>query len=440
MSNAGRILVILVIVILTFSPLGVPLQARGEPKPQVKPSAVLGATEEILAEVGVLRGLEVLHPVKADLQSRAQIEHSLVEDMNEKMTPEEFEAEAKALTMLGLIPKDFKLRDFLIRLLTEQIAGYYRPKTKMLYLADWLALDEQRTVMVHELMHALQDQHFSLERFEEPPKGESDRDLAIHALIEGEATAVMVNYLLKPYKLDIARVPVPISALFEQMQETGDDRSELLRAAPPAIRETLLFPYTQGTQFVQHLLRETSWARVSDAYKNPPESTEQILHPERFVSRDEPKSVRLAPLEPVLGDGWKQRLSDVNGEFGYLVVLAEYIDGEAARRAAEGWDGDRLALYENNQTGTLLLTHLSTWDSVADAVEFTTAYAKRIRHRYAKVTEISGKRAVARIWKTAEGLAYLERRGSDVLVIETNGKLEQVRIKAVSKMLWNDQH
>jgi len=436
MSNSSRILFILLALILILFWTGVPLEAEHGSLPQARPSAVLGATEEVLREVSELRGLKVLGPVKAEIQSRAQIERSLIQQIDEQNTPDEFDAEAKALRMLGLIPQDFKLREFLIRLLTEQIAGYYRPKTKVLYLADWLSLDEQRTVMVHELMHALQDQHFHLERFEDPLKGDSDRDLAIHALIEGEATAVMVNYLLKPHQLDITRIPVPLAALFDQIQLSNNGGGEVLRSAPASIRESLMFPYTYGTQFVQYLLSHASWTRVSEAYKRLPDSSEQILHPDRFVTPDEPTVIKLAPLEPILGRGWKKRLFDVSGEFGYFFILSEFIDREVARQAAEGWAGDQLVLYENSQTGQLLLAHISLWDSVNEAEEFTDGYAQRIKRRYAEVEQMDGKPKLARYWKTMEGLVYVERRGKKVLVIETAGTLPQSRLRMVAQRLW----
>lgn len=435
MSNSP-ILIFLLVTALALSVVSLPLQAEDRRLPQTQPTVVVGATEEILREVSELRGLAVLRPVQAGLQSRFDIERSLIRDLDEKTTPEEFDAETKTLSLLGLIPKDFALRDFLLRLLTEQVAGYYRPKTKMLYLADWLALDEQRTVMVHELMHALQDQHFNLERFENPLRGQSDKDLAIHALVEGEATAVMMDYLLKPHQLTITRLPVPLTQLFEQMQLSGNGGGEVLQTAPAVVRESLLFPYTYGTQFVQYLLTHASWDRVSEAYKAPPDSTEQVLHPERFLTRDAPVEIKLSPLEPILGKEWKKRLFDVSGEFGYFLILSQYLDREPAQAAAAGWDGDQLVLYEDAQKRRLLLAHLSSWDSAAEAEEFTRAYIRRLARRYTRFDDKTGKRELARVWKTSEGVVYLEKRSKEVLVIETAGSLARATLKNAARVLW----
>lgn len=412
--------------------------AKGHQGPQTDSTLILGATDEILRQVSQLRGLAVLHPVEAGFQSRAEIERSLIQDMNERTTPEEFEAQAEALRLLGLIPKDFPLRDFLLRLLTEQVAGYYRPKTKRLYLADWLTLDEQKTVLVHELMHALQDQHFNLERFETSRPGQGDQDLAIHALVEGEAMVVTLNYLLQPRQLDLTRLPAPLSDVLEQIwSHTNEGGSEMLQSAPAVVRESLLFPYIYGTRFVFYLLRHGSWNRVSEAYQSLPDSTEQILHPDRFLARDEPVKITLPPLERTLGHGWRRRLVEVNGEFGYFLILSPYLESELAEEAAAGWDGDQLVLYEEVRNGRLLLAHRSLWDSVAEAQEFARAYVQRLERRYAELDAVIQKRKAVRVWRTSDGVAYLERRGREVLVIETRGTLALATLSNAARALWN---
>src|SRR5947209_12225725 len=124
-----------------------------------KTAAVREATQEVLRETSELRKLPVLRQVRSGAQSREEIEQMLVRNLNESVTPEEMDASEAALRKLGMVPADFQLRPFLIKLLAEQVAGYYDPKTQEFYLADWIDLDGQRPVMAHELTHALQDQH-----------------------------------------------------------------------------------------------------------------------------------------------------------------------------------------------------------------------------------------------------------------------------------------
>lgn len=406
------------------------------PRQTARPN-VLALVQDVLAEVSRLRGLPIRRPVKAGLQSRAEIQRSLREDMNRRIPESEFEAATKALIMFGLVPRDFNYRELLLGILTEQVAGYYRPRTKTLYLADWLTLEEQRAVMVHELTHALQDQHFDLGRFEKSPQGESDRDLAVHALIEGEAMGVMLTYMLKPQGLDFASLPIPLASVFEHLMTMEDERSRVLLSAPRAVRESLLFPYVHGAAFVHYLVRHGSWARVSQAYADPPDSTEQILHPEKFLSRDRPVRIRLAEVRPLLDRSLRRLLRDRNGEFGYRLILRQYLDEATARRAAEGWNGDQFALYEDRRKGHLLLVHLSTWENEAEAREFADAYARRTERRYRRAREVPpGPGASWRLWETEEGDVFLERRGQDVLLVEGLPARWRDRWPRLRRALW----
>jgi hypothetical protein len=405
-------------LILLLSPLMSLPTPRSMREQTARPDA-LSAVEEVLAEVSHLRGLSVRYRVKTGLRSRAEIERYVLENLNTRISPREFDAAAKALIAFGLAPRGFDYRDLLLRILTEQIAGYYHPKTKTLYVADWLTLEEQRLVLVHELVHALQDQHFDLRRFEKGPQGESDRDLAVHALIEGEAMGVMLTYMLKPQGLDMTSIPVPLTLLFEQLRMMEDGRSQALQSAPAAVRESLLFPYTYGAAFVQYLVREGSWTRVSRAYADPPDSTEQILHPEKFLSRDRPIRIHVRDVGALLSRSLRKRLSDRNGEFGYFLILREYLDTPTAKRAAEGWEGDQFVLYEDVRTGHVLLIHLSTWEDDAEAREFTEAYSRRTERRYRMARALPHPPNISgRAWETEAGRVYIERHGADVLIVE----------------------
>src|SRR5678816_4093703 len=148
-------------------------------------AAIVSTTAAMLKETSELRELSILKAVKSGAQSRTDIERMIIKNLDADTTPAEMHAAEVLLRAFGLAPKDFAYRAFLIKLLTEQVAGYYDPKAQQFYLADWIELEGQKPVMAHELTHALQDQHFNLKRFENWPKGDSDAELAAHALIEG---------------------------------------------------------------------------------------------------------------------------------------------------------------------------------------------------------------------------------------------------------------
>src|SRR5947209_5854712 len=254
-------------------------------------AALIAATVDVLKETSEIRQLSILRPVESSTQSRAEIERTLIKNVDEDMAAAQAHASEVALRKLGLAPADFQYRALMIRLLTEQVAGYYDPKTQQFHLADWIDLDGQKPIMAHELTHALQDQHFNLLRFEHWPKGDSDAELAAHALIEGDATLAMALY--------VANNPLRALAFLKSLGSTGLP-SEELDKAPRALRETLLFPYQDGQKWVSGLYRQGGWDRVSKAFTELPQSTEQILHPEKYFAQEPPVKVTLPDVAPVL--------------------------------------------------------------------------------------------------------------------------------------------
>jgi len=398
----------------------------------------LGATGDVLKDVSRIRHLDILQPVKSGVKSHDEIEQSVISDLDESTTPEEFDATSKTLIKLGLIPKGFHLREYVIKLLREQVAGYYEPKTKVFYLASWLPISEQKSVMAHELTHALQDQHFNLRRFERWPKGDSDAELAAHALMEGEATAVMLQYSAEKdgWNLDLAKVPSLTEKMLEQ--DSGDDSAKypVLAGAPMVLKENLQFPYVYGLGFVQGVLKSRSWRQLDDCYAHLPASTKQIMHPDRYLRHDDPVKIQMQDLSQVMGKGWKRADEDVNGEFGYMVLLAQFINKMSARAAADGWSGDRYALYENPTTGDSVLAQYTTWDTAKDAREFFDAYADRSEVRY-NVQRSDKSQPDNCTIETSEGLVYISLRNNDVIVIE--GARSQQQTASLAELLWKSK-
>ena len=390
-------------------------------------ASIEAATEAVLRETSEIRQLPILNRVKSGAQSRSEIERMIMKNLEEDTTPEEMHASEVAFKKLGLAPASFQLRPFLIKLLTEQVAGYYEPKTQEFYLADWIDLDGQKPVMAHELTHALQDQHFNLRRFEHWPKGDSDAEISAHALIEGDASLVMQKYL--------ERNPLRALAFVKSMMTSGTSM-EMFDSAPRALRETLMFPYEQGRNWVSTVQDRGGWEAVSKAFTDLPQSTEQILHPAKYFAHEAPVKINMANIASQLGSDWKRIDYDVNGEWGYYEILSEYIkSGAEAGRASEGWGGDRYAVYENQRTGGVVVAQITAWDTEQDAIEFYDAYAKRTAARYPNSTEANGRPAeTARAWQTSEGSVVMERRGQRVAILE--GAPSNFNRNTLMRMLW----
>ena len=389
-------------------------------------ASIVSTTATILKETSELRELSILRPVKSGTQSRAEIERMIVNNLESETTPAEMHAAELLLRALGLVPPDFAYRPFLVKLLTEQVAGYYDPKAQQFYLADWIELDGQKPVMAHELTHALQDQHFNLKRFENWPKGDSDAELAAHALIEGDATLAMILYMSKN----------PMVAL-GFLRSSQAIESEQFKLAPRALRESLMFPYTEGSAWATQVYKRGGWPMVSEAFKKLPQSSEQILHADKYFAYETPQKVTLPEFRSLLGPTWKRIDYDVNGEWGLYLVLNEFLNNASeSKRAAAGWGGDRFALYETTEPGKTFIAQLTTWDTPLDAKEFFDAYAKRTPKRYAEAAEL--KVIANRIeWQTANGFVAIELRGSRVAILE--GIPAATNADALLRLVWQQQ-
>lgn len=428
-------------------------------------AAIVTTTAEVLKETSEIRELAILRPVRSGAQSRSEIEHMLIKNLNEQMTPAEMHAAEVSLRKFGLAPADFDYRSFMIKLLTEQVAGYYDPKAQEFHLADWLELEGQKPVMAHELTHALQDQHFNLRRFEKWPHGDSDAELAAHALIEGDATLAMMVYMAKN----------PLVALAFGRSLTTGVATEQYDKAPRAMRESLIFPYLQGSEWATQIYRKGGWNMVSNAFTRLPLSSEQILHAEKYFNYERPIKIVLPDVTNLLngtiqqtagniqqsqirrqrGSGtagfppasrrarasrgqnpslppanspqpttaWHRIESDVNGEWTYYLILDQFLSAPAeSKRAAAGWAGDRYGLYEG-PNGQLFLSQLAVWDTENDAREFFDAYVKRTELRYpgAKRIDSAASQAETRNPKFENSLSYSWQTNEGVVVIELHG-------------------
>lgn len=395
--------------------------AGHQAKPQRKAAAIaagntrgapLGVTTAaILKETSQLRELPILHAVKSGAQSRIEIERMVVRNLDEQNTEAQSHATEQAMKKLGMAPPDFQYRTFLIGLLTEQVAGYFDPKQQEFFLADWIDLEGQKPVMAHELTHALQDQHFNLRRFQKWPKGDSDAELAAHALIEGDATLAMRLYMAKNPMVEIA---------FKRTFGSDKTPSTQFKQAPRAMRESLVFPYQEGFDWAAALYKKGGWHAVSQAFSELPQSTEQILHPEKYFAREAPVKIELRDIRAQLGSGWKRIDYDVNGEWNYYLILDQFLNSKSdSKRAAAGWSGDRYEVYESN-AGKVFIVQVSEWDTENEAREFFNAYARRTQLRYAQAqgTESTPSDTYHREWKTTEGAVTLTIAGKRVVILE----------------------
>ena len=255
---------------------------------------LLARTDAVAREVARVRGLPLRRPIPNDVVDREELRRRLIVMAAEDKTKAETSAEGLALARWGMIPLATDYEALLIELLTEQIAGYYDPDTRKLTISKSAGDDAQwaELVLAHEIDHGLQDQAFDLKKFEDVPDSEDDARAARRALVEGDGVALMLEVMLARRGVAVPwSNPQVTDAVEKAMVTPGNDG---LDQAPLAIREAMIFPYRAGFTFVAALRRRQPWSAVDAAFARPPRSTEQILHPERYLADDRPISIEVA--------------------------------------------------------------------------------------------------------------------------------------------------
>jgi hypothetical protein len=382
-------------------------------------AALLRRTDVVAREVARIRGLPLKKPIPNEVVDRDELRARLLKMAAEDKTAAESRAEAFALERWGMIPPGTDYEAMIVDLLTEQIAGYYDTDTKKLTILRTAGddLDAAEMTLAHELEHGLQDQSFDLHRFEDLPASEGDAVAARRALVEGDGIAIMIELMVAHtrVKVDWAN-PELIATIDKSMSASGLDDS--LDRVPLAVRESILFPYRAGLGFVAALRRHQPWSAVDAAFARPPRSTEQILHPERYLADDPPVPIDIRV--PAALPGFAIAHTTVWGELGYgLWLRSQGIDERIAEEAAAGWGGDRVVVLArsgdrrvNKAVGIARLE----WDSEVDAIEAAEAGAKALAAAVVGAT-IDDAPTRMRLFGIDGTVSWIERKGPSLVIV-----------------------
>lgn len=348
-------------------------------------NALLGAlvgfkdvsAQELQDEIAEVGGVPFRSQVPLDYVSRDGLAAYLQDLLNTEYPVERAAAEQRTLVAFDLLEPGTDLRALRAKLLQENIAGFYdeRPGHRRLYAVS----DERRltpanqVILAHELRHALQDQYAEVAGLLPGDVGDfDDRRLALLSLLEGDATLVMERFL---------RRRLPLGGGEEERDLSGFSLpAPLVPDAPAVLRDQLIEPYLAGRDFTLALWRRRGWDGVKAAWQRPPDSTEQVLHPDKFLQREQPLRVELryAP------DGGRLLADGVLGE----LLTRTLLGGPEGNEAAAGWGGD---LYRSwDVSGHTLLVWRSAWDSAADAAEFSAALEGRYRRSHGAARALEG--------------------------------------------------
>jgi hypothetical protein len=377
-----------------------PPRALAQPGPRAAPSdrkaaavappGLLERTDALAKEISALRGLPVKAPIAKEFVDRAELRRRLIAMTTRPKEVAQLERESTLTKHWGMVPRQLDYAAVLLDVLTAQIAGYYDDETKKLTLTDNPELDPEwsELVLVHEIEHALQDQSFALAKFRDLPVGEDDAVAARTALVEGDGVAVMFDVMAmrggQPMPWENAKATQRVA---EALAESTEPEME---GVPLVLREQLAFPYNAGFAFVAALRQQQPWRAIDAAFRRPPLSTEQILHPQLYAQNEAPLPVsklglpapllaklrgpaRAAATGSTTGSTTGAAVETVWGELGFSLFLRSHgVNASTAAAAAAGWGGDRVTVIPLGPSGAGLdelgVARLR-WDSEADARE-----------------------------------------------------------------------
>jgi hypothetical protein len=383
-------------------------QASAQSAPAVDAPSV-SSLRAIEGQVAQIRGLQPLASPDLRLLDHTSLHDYLLGAFDRDYLPNERESDQKELVILGLIQPTDDLVQIQLNLLTDQVVGVYDTSAKSLFVVSDQDVfgPAARITYAHEFNHALQDQHYDLNVVAPKHSSNNDRSMAVHGLIEGDA--IMLQNLWAQQNLTQADLA--------QLARSAAGSDDSLARAPLIIRAELLFPYTDGFNFVQQAYRQggNTYDAIDGIFRSPPESTAQVLHFDKYRDHVHPVEVELGDIATSLGPGWRHVGGGVLGELDTRVLLEQWgISPYEANHVSEGWSGDTWQLVEKN--GRAAMAFRSTWESTAAAGDFFTAFTRSLRVRFpdASVEESSAARQAL---TTSVAATDVQLQGNDVLTV-----------------------
>jgi hypothetical protein len=400
------------------------------------------SVDEILAFVSKDTNLPIVHNIKRKLVSRDEVNRMLREKFDEDAGAKRLQRAEVVLKKFGLLDRDFNLRPFMISLLTEQVAGFYDNKTKTVNLLDWIAPQEQKPVLAHELTHALQDQRVGLAKWsqigldgiaknvrEDNQYIQYDEaDSARDAVAEGQAMVVFLDYSLRETGRTLEKSPELTPHLKDLLSDVGG--SPILARAPLLIQQSLMFPYIEGLSFEDNILvKGGKDAAFSSVLAHPPSSTFEILHPSAYMTHAPVPVLRLPDIHPLIEADYTPYDVGVMGEFDVRILTALFGGEEIADALTPEWRGgiycaaqkrSAVTAEQKSSTASIGLLYESKWKNEDSARSFLRVYAGQLPRKYAKLVRRTADETDAneQIYTTDEGDVLVSIDGTGVFISE----------------------
>ena len=339
-----------------------------------------GQVPTIAAELTQISGMPLRHPVPCQFITRANVKQFLEKRVKEEETPAEQRAEELTLKKFGFVPRDFDLAKNTVDLLTEQAAAFYDYNRKKLFITETDSSEPEEPVLAHELSHALADQSFNLARFIRKGRDSDDGSTARLAVMEGQATWLMSEYVARRAGSSLRDSPQLVKQFANLDDSSDDEQHPVYDKSPLYLRLTLIFPYTKGMLFQNAVLDRDGKKGFAEVFRHPPVSSQQILHPEDYFQGLKPTDPKLPNAH--LPHGYKPLVGGSLGELEHGILLQQAVGKERAAQIAPHWRGCNFELRENKKAGRVVLLYASDWDSASAAHEFFMAYRQAMEKKW----------------------------------------------------------
>jgi hypothetical protein len=369
--------------VLTLGYLACAALALAQTDPRAK--ELCGEANRIAQDLTKISGMPLHHPVPCDFITKEKINEFLNKRVKEVAKPEEIRAEELTLKKFGLVPQDFDLAKNTVDLLTEQAAAFYDYDKKKLFITESTPEDTQEPVLAHELSHALADQNYNLGKFIRQGRKSDDGSTARLAVMEGQATWLMSEYLARKNGQSLKDNP----ALVAMMSNLSDSSGQypVFENAPLYLRLTLVFPYTKGMLFQQAVFQRDGQFGIAEVFRRAPLSTQQIIHPEEYFANRKP--TQPAVPDPHLPHSYKGLVGGGFGELEHGVLLEQYVGKQRAAEIAPHWRGSSFELREDKKAGFVVLLYAVEWDGEDAARQYFAAYREAMGKKWKKLTVTS---------------------------------------------------
>ena len=340
---------------------------------------VFSQIDSIVKVLAQISGLSEMHPVPYGRMSKRQLRTFLTKRIKRTLKPEEIYADELALKMFGFVPDDFDLRQSTVELLTEQAAAFYDYDMKKLFLLEDSSVNAETVTLAHELSHALADQHFHLGNFMDDTPSNDDENLAHSAVVEGQASWLMIAYSLQLAN----RPPVPTPEMLASVEDSGKssmDDFPVLKDSPLYIQQSLLFPYVEGVAFFDAVYKKMGKQAFASVFTNPPTDSAQIMHPEKYFAHAMPAHPDLPVIEGEKGA--EEATEGSVGEFDHKILIRQFAGAQQANQLSPHVQGGQFKIVRDPKTQQPLLEYSSEWDSPESAAAFFALYPRIIMGKW----------------------------------------------------------